>query len=193
MENRMYDAATDLRNLASFSKKEFRDSYMSGRVRTSIALQMRALRVRLGLSQKEYAEKIGKPQSVVSRIENTAYGGVSVQTLLDVCEALDIALVMKFASFDEFLLQHGNISPSALAVETFDETVFRLKNEEVQPMRLVDFGTQTSVTFSDPNEPRSFTLDKLTVGQQDAIVLTRTGAPYEGLFTPQLESPTLRQ
>lgn len=140
----------DLKNLKSFNKKEFRDSYVSGRIRTFIALQMRSLRENLGLSQKEYAEKIGKPQSVVSRIENTAYGGVSIQTLLDVCEPLDIALVVKFASFDEFLRQHSDVSPAALVVESYDETIFRLKCDELQADREIALKSQTSVGLSAP-------------------------------------------
>ena len=153
MVNPQHDLVLDLKNLKSFSRKAFRDSYISGRVRTSIALQIRGLREHLGLNQGDFAKKIRKPQSVVSRLENTAYGRVTVQTLLDIAETLEIAVVVKFASFDEFLRQHGDVSPSALAVETYNETVFRLTNEEVQPIGLVVSGAQISVGSTAPTAP----------------------------------------
>ena len=51
------DLVRDLRNLKSFKKKAFRDSYVSGRVRTYIALQIRELRQRSDLTQKQFAKK----------------------------------------------------------------------------------------------------------------------------------------
>lgn len=175
----MYDAALDLKNLESFKDKEFRDSYISGRVRTSIALQMRAIREDLGLSQKDYAKKIGKPQSVVSRIENTAYGGVSIQTLLDVCEPLDIALVVKFASFDEFLHQHSDISRSTHAVESYDDTVFRITK------------TMQSKT---PTPAHAFTEYSESDGSTAALTLTTEGDVVVGSVTTTKTTikPTIR-
>ena len=128
MEMQRYDPVIDPKTLKKFRRRAFRDSYMSGRVRTSIALQIRELRERLGLNQTQYAKKIGKPQSVISRLENTAYGRVTVQTLLDISRAVDVSLVAKFVPFDEFLRQHSDVSPSALAVESYDETISRLEN-----------------------------------------------------------------
>ena len=87
----------------AFERKEYRDGYVASRVRTSIALQIRALREQRSLSQREFADRLGKPQSVISRLENTEYGRVSVQTLLDIAAALDIALVVKFCALREFL------------------------------------------------------------------------------------------
>ena len=142
MEISQYNFVLDLKNLKSFRKKAFRDSYISGRARTSIALQIQGLREHLGLNQEKFAKKIGKPQSAVSRLENTGYGRVSVQTLLDIAEALDIAIVIKFTSFDEFLRQHGDVSPSALAVETYDETIERITNMVMLGPMLPDFTLQ---------------------------------------------------
>ena len=125
MEPPVLDLVIDLKNLKSFKKKAFRDSYVSGRVRTSIALQIRELRQRLGLTQKEFAKKIGKGQTAVSRLESTDYGRVTVQTLLDIAETLNIAVVVRFASFDEFLRHHSDLTPAALAVETYNQTIER--------------------------------------------------------------------
>lgn len=94
---------------------------MASRVRTNIALQVRGLREQRGLNQTEYAQLLGKPQSVLSRLENTAYGKVSVQTLLDIAHALDVALVVRFCGYDEFFRMMGDVSPNALRVQSFEE------------------------------------------------------------------------
>lgn len=109
-------------NRAALREKEFRDAYVEGHVKSYVAYQLRAIRERLGLTQKALAARIGKPQSVVSRLENTEYGKVTVQTLLDIAHGLDVALVVKFASFPEFLATYDDLSASALAVEPYQAT-----------------------------------------------------------------------
>jgi transcriptional regulator with XRE-family HTH domain len=88
-----------------------------------IAYQIQALREKTGLNQTDFAKKIGKKQSVVSRLEDTEYGRVTVQTLLDIACALDIALVVKFASYPDFLFQTRDASVSALQPQTIQESI----------------------------------------------------------------------
>jgi transcriptional regulator with XRE-family HTH domain len=104
---------------AALRDKDYRDAYVDGHVTSYIPYQLRAIREHLGLTQKAFAERIGKPQSVVSRLENTEYGKVTVQTLLDIAHGLDIALVVKFASFPEFLATYDDLSAEAMAVEPY--------------------------------------------------------------------------
>lgn len=185
MAPQRYETVTDLKKLTSFKNKKLRDSYISGRVRTSIALQIRELREKQELTQTDFAKKIGKPQSVVSRLEDTEYGRVTLKTLLDIAGTLNISVVVKFVSFDEFLRQHGDISPAALAVETFDETVFRLKNEEVQPTRLDVSATQITVASTDPDATIYFGRASLDVDPWAVLTFTRTGMSLEPLSLRQ--------
>ncbi len=107
--------------------REYREAYVEDHVKSYIPYQLRAIREKLRLTQKAFAERIGKPQSVVSRLENTEYGKVTVQTLLDIARGLDIALVMKFASFPEFLAAYADLSAETMAVEPYsagEETSF---------------------------------------------------------------------
>ena len=53
-------------------------------------------------SQRAFGELIGKPQSVVSRLENEEYGKLTLQTLLDIAEKLDIALEVRFVDYPAF-------------------------------------------------------------------------------------------
>jgi transcriptional regulator with XRE-family HTH domain len=75
--------------------------YVEGHVKGGIAYQIQALREKSGLNQKDFGNQIGKPQSVVSRLESTEYGSVSVETLLDVAKALDVALQVRFSNYVE--------------------------------------------------------------------------------------------
>ena len=124
------EVAFDRAKFERFKSKDYRTSYMSARVRTSIAWQIRELREFNRMSQSELAKRIDTRQSAVSRLENTEYGRASVQTLLDVATALDVALVVKFVSYDEFLQQHGSLKESALSAENFASTYERYTNRE---------------------------------------------------------------
>jgi transcriptional regulator with XRE-family HTH domain len=109
--------------LSKFARKDYRDGYMQGRVRAGIAYQIQALRRKFGVSQTEFAAKLQKPQSVISRLENTEYGKVTVQTLLDVASSLDVALLVQFVSYPDFLQRTADMSDKALQAETIHESL----------------------------------------------------------------------
>lgn len=56
-----------------------------------------------GLSQVGLAEELGKPQSVISRLENGRYGNHSLNTLLEIASRFDVALIVTFAPFSELV------------------------------------------------------------------------------------------
>jgi len=115
---------SDLSKLAKFAKKEFRDGYLQTAVRGGIAYQIQALREKFNLTQTAFAEKLGKKQSVISRLEDSEYGKVSVQTLLDIASSLDVALLVRFVSYPEFLKNTKNMSDEALKPPTIFESLF---------------------------------------------------------------------
>lgn len=127
--------------------RDYRASYIASRVRLAIASQIRALREQFSGTQAEFSEKIGKPQSVVSRLENPDYGRMSVQTLTDIAEELDIALVVKFVSYDRFftLLDDTQISPDALRVEPFAATLKRHEQISASP-NVTSLGLQRKIS-----------------------------------------------
>jgi len=112
----------DQLDLKKFLRKDYRDGYMQTQVRAGIAYQFQALRKKFDLNQNEMAERIGKPQSTVSRLENVEYGRVSVQTLLDIASSLDVALIVQFASYPDFLRRTEDMTESSLQVDTVYES-----------------------------------------------------------------------
>lgn len=116
--------------------KMYRDAYLESQVHGWISHQFRALRISMGLTQKEMAQKIGKPQSVVSRLENDDYGKVSVQTLLDVAHAIDIALLVQFVSYPDFLVRMRDKSNASMVPENLSQSEARVDRSIATEARL---------------------------------------------------------
>jgi len=118
--------ANHLEDLLSFQSKDYRDGFLEADVKAGIAYQIQALREKTGLSQAAFAKKIGKKQSVVSRLENTEYGAVNVNTLLEIAKALDIGLQVRFCDFLDVL--ERDISPAGMKVDTIFETIEKVQS-----------------------------------------------------------------
>ena len=117
-------------DLFKFAKKNYRDGFLETTTRAGIALQIKALRQKFGLSQDEFAAKLDKKQSVISRLEDPERSKASVQTLLDIASGCDVALVVRFVSYPEFLAQTSDMSPEGLQADTIMES---LEAEAVAP------------------------------------------------------------
>lgn len=98
-----------------FRNKEYRDAAVSAHVRRRLAYQIKHLRESLGLSQKAFADRLGKPQSTVSRYEDPYYGRLTVSSLIEIANALDVALSVKFINFADFIAQSADVSETAMA------------------------------------------------------------------------------
>ncbi len=113
--------------------KEYRDAFVAESVKTGIAFQNRALRLSNDWSQKDLGERAGKPQNVISRIEDPDYGNFTIRTLLDLASALDVALLVRFVSFGQLMQQLKDVSPEALAVPSFEKEQEMLSQASKSP------------------------------------------------------------
>jgi len=116
-----------------FRNKRYRDSYVSANNRRFLAQQMRALRG--DMSQEAFGLLIGKPQSVVSRLEDPNYGKFTLQTLHEVAASLDRAVITRMVDFPTFLQATGDVSESAMCPAGYDEHVVDafVRGEEMGP------------------------------------------------------------
>lgn len=73
-------------------------------------------------------KQTGKPQSVISRLENDEYGRVTLKSLLDIASGMDVALVVQFVSYPEFLRRYSDFSDAKLQPATIHESIERAQS-----------------------------------------------------------------
>jgi transcriptional regulator with XRE-family HTH domain len=89
--------------LSSLRDQDYRRQFVAERVRSSMALQIRALREQRKMSQTALGEELGMAQTWVSKLENPDYGKMTVATLLRLADAFDTDLEIKFRPFSTTL------------------------------------------------------------------------------------------
>ena len=97
----------------------FRNNYLSRQLKAFLAAQIRALRGEK--TQAAFGKVLGKPQSVVSRLENERLSGLHVQTLIDIAQKLKIGVIIRFVEFSEFLRYTEDYSDEALSPSAYDQ------------------------------------------------------------------------
>lgn len=107
------------------NEKEMRDAYVQAQTRVKLAHQIRSLRTQRKWSQGELGERLGKPQSNVSRLEDADVGKYTLSTLLELASAFDVAVKVEFASYPDFLESTADLSPTALQVKSFDRAALQ--------------------------------------------------------------------
>jgi transcriptional regulator with XRE-family HTH domain len=110
-----------IRRLAkALCRRGFRHGYMSRQLKAFLAQQIRELRG--GERQEDFGKRIGKPQSVISRLEKQLDRNISIQTIIDIAERLDIAVIIRFVDFPTFLKYTGDYSDEAVAPQQYDQS-----------------------------------------------------------------------
>lgn len=121
-EGQHHASSHRLTRLASkLSDKAYRGSYVVHQTRQFLARQMRALRGEK--SQKEFGEILGKPQSVVSRLEDPNYGKWALQSVFDVAISLDLAVIVRIVDYPTFLQFTSDMTDAAACPEAYKQDV----------------------------------------------------------------------
>ena len=103
---------------SEFSDKEYRHGYLGSFLESVIAVQIRSLRIQRNLSQSELASRMGVTQSTIARLEG-GQGIPTAKTLLRLAEAFDVALNVRFVTFDNMLRDVSSFNPKRLRCRSY--------------------------------------------------------------------------
>lgn len=101
--------------------KEYREAFVRQQIETHLPFQIKAMRRAEGWNQARLGEKLGKPQSVVSRLERPDYGRFNINTLIEIAAVFDVGLLVTFVPFNHLLDRASGFSASDVKVSSFSE------------------------------------------------------------------------
>lgn len=121
--------------------KDFADRFRKAGQAWDVALQLAALRKKVGLSQKELAQKVGTSQQQISRLESTSYEGHSLSMLRRVVETLGASVKVEieykksrelFTVAEKRLLVESRNRLTAPSVKLKRKISFHLKEKQAR-------------------------------------------------------------
>jgi transcriptional regulator with XRE-family HTH domain len=118
--------------------KRYRHAFLNAFVRQGVALQVQLLRKREGWSQKKLGQTANKKQNAIARIEDPSYGKFTITTLLELANAFDVALSVRFIPFSELEKQgEGDLTAGTLTVASYakENPEFRADDASALPIR----------------------------------------------------------
>jgi transcriptional regulator with XRE-family HTH domain len=104
---------------AKFGHKQYRDAFVASHLSTNISAQIHATRERLGWTQTQLADAAGMAQARISVMEDPSYERSSISTLKRLASAFDVALIVQFVPFSDFLVSVTCLTPNHFAVPDF--------------------------------------------------------------------------
>jgi predicted XRE-type DNA-binding protein len=159
--------------------KRYRDGYVATHTRQVLAKQMREFRGEM--PQTEFAELIGKRQTIVSRLENPSYTGWTLNTLFEIASKLNVAVFVRFVDFPTFLKYSGDQTETALHPASYDQRQVddfaRIESEQ----KLVEADILRALEITQPNRneaARNAAQQAQTESMSRALFgLERSGSP----------------
>lgn len=103
------------------ASKEYRHGFIEEAIRSRIIAQITAMRKERGWDLRAFASQIGKKVSWAYRLEDPNSAAPTVPSLLEVAEAFDVGLDVRFRSFSELLDDVTTLGPESFRVPSFDE------------------------------------------------------------------------
>jgi transcriptional regulator with XRE-family HTH domain len=92
-------------------------------------------------NQTALADKMGTTQNAISRLENPKTCKPTIKTLLKMADACDVALVVTFMPFSEYIRHLASVSEISVAIPSFGDDPGLMERE-----------TKSHSTISDPDE-----------------------------------------
>jgi transcriptional regulator with XRE-family HTH domain len=117
--------------------KVFREAFMSARVAAAVGGQIANIREKRGWTQGKLARRARMKQSRISLLEKADYESFSFTTLKRIAAAFDLAVIIQFVSFRDFLRWSESFDEKVLIPESFTESEEALKEEQFAAFRQI--------------------------------------------------------
>jgi len=105
-------------------------------------------------SQSEFGDLIGKQQTVVSRLEDASYGKWTLQTLFDVAEKLDLAVLVRLVDHRTFLRFTEDMSDEASVPKSYSQQAMdKMVEPEISQAIIDRINREQSSTFQPLSRP----------------------------------------
>ncbi len=103
------------------ANKEYRHAMVQANYSNRLSLQIRMLREKHGLTQRQFAKFIGTQQSAVARLEDAEYGKYTFTVLNKIAKKFDVALWAEFMPFSRFVAMSDTLETKELQPSSYDE------------------------------------------------------------------------
>ncbi len=155
--------------------KEYREAFVSAHIDTGIPFQIRALRKQREWKQGQLADRAGKKQETISRLENPNYASLSLTTLKELASAFDVGLMVRFVPISDLVEWELGLTSESLNAISFDEDIyFKDKLDDI------------SATKSDAIETSTEDLSRTAASTNIVVLFNRPVAEKQTLNTSRL-------
>jgi transcriptional regulator with XRE-family HTH domain len=142
----------------------YRKDFVSSTISARLAVRIFNLRKKFKWSQNQLAENAGMKQARISLLEQGDYENFTFSTLRKIAAAFDVAIIVDFVSFPDFLTWSEDFSPDSLVPNSFEDS---MKSLELRPRRL--FGQSRNILDDDQGAPSMPEITRELYGAYGAI------------------------
>jgi len=112
--------------------KKYRGAYVRAKAHANIPSQIRALRLRRGMTQEDLAREAEMKQPRISAMERPGETQFNLETLIRLATAFEVGLIVRFASYSEMLRWENEFTQDSFDVVDLEkDTAFLQEPEEV--------------------------------------------------------------
>ncbi len=131
-------------------EKKYRDAYVASQIRISIPFQIRGLRKSRGWNQEFLANEARMAQPRISEMEKPGERRLTIETLLRIASAFDVALQVRFVPFSQIIEDDKSFDPDNFEIKTFETEINELA--EAALVRIQDNAKVKDYAGMNPSE-----------------------------------------
>jgi hypothetical protein len=116
------DTSSTKRQLVGSLKtsKEYRHAFVEEAIRSRLTAQIEAMRSERGWDYKQFAEELKKKVAWAYRLEDPNETFPTIPSLLEIAEALDVGLDVRFCSFSALVDDVAGLQDASFKVPSFE-------------------------------------------------------------------------